>query len=69
MSAEQGGITPEQARAFYDRYGEHQDSHRHEDVALEKPKGSYDRFVATHVFDLLPFDQIEEGLTEVARGR
>ena len=43
--------------------------HTDGELSFEKPKGFYDRFVAIHVFVLLPFDQIEEGLTEVARDR
>ncbi len=142
MSQTNEGLTPEQARRFYDRYGERQDAHRHEDAAraelqnlgefdsacnvfelgcgtgslarklftesfptttrylgvdvsetmaalarhnladfarramvvqtdgemhFDEPKGFYDRFVATYVFDLLPEEPIYRGLVEAHR--
>ncbi|MFW5728906.1 MAG: class I SAM-dependent methyltransferase [Spirochaetota bacterium] len=136
------GLTPEQARRFYDRYGQRQEAHRHEDPAraelqsrgdfvsacnvfelgcgtggfarklftesfptttrylgvdvsetmvrlaqdnlenfdrrarvvrtdgelrFDEPKGFYDRFIATYVFDLLPEEPIYRGLVEAHR--
>jgi ubiquinone/menaquinone biosynthesis C-methylase UbiE len=142
MSPAGKGISPREARRFYDSYGARQDGHRHEDVAREElqelsrfesacnvfelgcgtgsfakklfeesfptttrylgvdvsttmvelaketlvefprrarvvrtdgelrfgePDGFYDRFVANYVFDLMPKEQIRQGLSEAHR--
>lgn len=142
MSPSQKGISPEEARRFYDRYGARQDGHRHEELAraelqrlgrfdsacnvfelgcgtgsfarklfdesfptttrylavdvsttmvelakdklsdlprrarvvrtdgelkFSEPDGFYDRFVAAYVFDLMPQEQIRQGLSEAHR--
>lgn len=142
MSPSGKGITPGEARRFYDRYGARQEGHRHEDVAREElqrlgkfdsacnvfelgcgtgsfarklfdesfptttrylgvdlsttmvelakeklgdlprrarlvrtdgeltfsePEAFYDRFVANYVFDLMPKQQIRQGLSEAHR--
>lgn len=52
MSPSQKGISPQEARRFYDRYGARQDGHRHEDVGRTELQrlGRFD--AACNVFEL-----------------
>ena len=52
MNPAEEGLTPEQAKSFYDRYGRRQDSHRHEDAARAElqNQGHFDS--ACNVFEL-----------------
>jgi len=52
MSGTDDGLTPEQARRFYDRYGERQDAHRHEDAARSELQRIAAFESACNVFEL-----------------
>lgn len=52
MSTADEGLSPDQARRFYDRYGERQDGHRHEDVARNALQRHGQFSKACNVFEL-----------------
>jgi ubiquinone/menaquinone biosynthesis C-methylase UbiE len=52
MDPAENGISPEQAKRFYDRYGRRQDGHRHEDAARSELQNAGHFESACNVFEL-----------------